>query len=290
MGYQPVSSLSFLNAQKACEHLIDNIYEFVDSINNVFPSAGYDVLASHLVLMKTSILTTKGPFIKNDDCDKFIGEFLDAFTRFNPDIEQNLQGFHNAYLEIAKFFEKNPAIGSFQLTDYGNDRVEQMIKINHASNEVLVALKNDPCNVITLYASFAIHSSKTQMSEYALLNELSNYKKLMETNSVTVSFDPIKIFSVKNSIQQKDGTFITEARAIRNLVDHHKFDLDIKSDPCTIHFKSQSGKNWNFTYDRKFIGSEFKDYLALLDAFYKCLVNILFCYQLLAVLRAKFVI
>ncbi|MGB6463555.1 MAG: hypothetical protein WBF38_04965, partial [Nitrosotalea sp.] len=141
-----------------------------------------------------------------------------------------------------------------------------------------------------LHASFAIHSSKTEMSEYAILNELANYKKIMETNSVTVSFDPIKIFSVKNSIQQKDGSFITEARAIRNLIDHHKFDLDVKSNPCTIHFKSQAGKKWNFTYDRKFTGLEFKDYLALLDVFYKCLVNLLFCYQLLQVLRAKFVI
>ncbi|MGB6462950.1 MAG: hypothetical protein WBF38_01830, partial [Nitrosotalea sp.] len=123
MGSQPVSSLSFQDAQKACEYLIDNIYEFVDSINNVFPGAGYDVLASHLVSMKASILTTKGPFLKNDDCDKFIGEFLYTFTHFNRDIEQNLQDFHNAYVEITQFFKDNPGVGTFQLTDYGNDRV-----------------------------------------------------------------------------------------------------------------------------------------------------------------------
>lgn len=290
MGAQPVSSLSFQDAQKACEHLLDIIYEFVDSINTVFPGAGYDVLASHLVSMKANILTAKGPFLKNNVCEEFIGEFLYTFTHFNPDIEQNLQDFHKAYVEITQFFKDNPGKGSFQLTDYGDDRVEQMVKINHASNEVLTSLKNDPCNVIVLYASFAIHSSKTQMSEYALLNELANYEKIMEKNSATISFDPIKIFSVKNSIQQKDGSLITEARAIRNLIDHHKFDLDVKSNPCTIHFKSQAGKNWNFTYDRKFTGLEFKDYLALLDVFYKCLVNLLFCYQLLQVLRAKFVI
>lgn len=278
MSYQSVSSLSFSDAQKACEHLIDNIYEFVDSINTVFPGAGYDVLASHLVSMKARILTTKRPFLTNDVCDEFIGEFLTTFTHFNPDIEQNLQDFHKAYVEITQFFKDNPGIGSFQLTDYGNDRVEQMVKINHASNEVLVSLKNTPCNVISLYASFSIHSSKTEMSEYALLKELSNYKKIMETNSATVSFDPIKIFSVNNPIQKRDGKFITEARAIRNLIDHHKFDLDVKSNPCSIHFKSQAGPDWEFTYDRKFTGLEFKDYLALLDAFYKCLVNLLFCY------------
>ncbi len=40
MTAQPVASLSFSDAQKACEHLIDNIYEFVDSINSVFPGKG----------------------------------------------------------------------------------------------------------------------------------------------------------------------------------------------------------------------------------------------------------
>jgi len=290
MVSQSCSSLSFSDAQKACEHLIDNIYEFIDSINTVFPGAGYDVLSSHLVNMKARILTAKGPLLTTDECENFIGEFLYTFTHFNPDIEQNLQDFHKAYVEITQFFKDNPGIGSFQLTDYGNDRVEQMVKINHASNEVLVSLKNNPCNVISLYASFSIHSSKTEMSEYALLKELSNYKKIMETNSATVSFDPIKIFSVKNPIQKQDGKFITEARAIRNLIDHHKFDLDVKSNPCSIHFKSQAGGDWEFTYDRKFTGLEFKDYLALLDVFYKCLVNLLFCYQLLQVLRAKFVI
>jgi hypothetical protein len=287
---QSVSSLSFSDAQKACEHLIDNIYEFIDSINTVFPGAGYDVLVSHLVNMKARILTAKGPLLTTGECENFIGEFLTTFTHFNPDIEQNLRDFHKAYVEITQFFKDNPGIGSFQLTDYGNDRVEQMVKINHASNKVLVSLKNNPCDIISLYASFAIHSSKTEMSEYALLKELSNYKKIMETNSATISFDPIKIFSVKNTIQKQDGKFITEARAIRNLIDHHKFDLDVKSNPCSIHFKSQAGTDWEFTYDRKFTGLEFKDYLALLDVFYKCLVNLLFCYQLLQVLRAKFVI
>lgn len=290
MTFQPVSSLSFSDAQKACEHLIDNIYEFVDSINMVFPGAGYDVLASHLVSMKAKILTTKDPFLTNDICDKFVGEFLLTFTHFHPDIKQNLQDFHKAYVEITQFFKDNPGVGSFQLTDYGNDRVEQMVKINHASNEVLISLKNDPCNVGALYASFAVHSSKTEMSEYALLKELQNYKKIMERNSATVSFDPIKIFSINNPIETQDGKFITEARAIRNLIDHHKFDLDVKSNPCLIHFKSIADDKWEFTYDRKFTGLEFKDYLALLDVFYKCLVNLLFCYQLLQVFRAKFVI
>ncbi len=240
--------------------------------------------------MKTRILTSKGPFLNRDVCENFVNEFLTTFTRFNVDIEQNLLAFHNAYVEITQFFNQNPGVGSFELTNYGNDRVEQMVKINQASNQTLTSLNKDPCNLTLIHAAFSIHSSKTEISEYSLLKELENYKKLMEQNNATVNFDPIKIFSVNKPIKQKDGSFITEARAIRNLVDHHKVDIDLKTNPCTIHFFSQVGPKWNFNYDRKFTGLEFKDYLALLDAFYKCLVNILFCYQLLQVLRAKFVI
>ena len=199
-----------------------------------------------------------------------------------------MKNFNNAYNEIANFFAANPNAGTFQLTNYGNDRITQMVKINQASNEILSALKQDPCSIITLYASFAVHSSKTELSEYALLKELQQYAKTMK-QTTQINFDPISIFSINNSIRQKNETSITESRDIRNLIDHHKYDLDLQANPCTIHFKSQEDQNWNFNYDRKFTGQEFLEYLSLLDLFYKCVVNILFCYQLLAVLRVHFV-
>jgi len=289
MTARPASSLTLEEAKQACKHLIDVIYEFVDSIDKAFPSANYNVLATHLISMKDNIQNASGPFITNDTCDKFIHEFLFSFTHINPDIDENLQEFNNAYTEIANFFASNPNAGNFQLTNYGNERVRQMVKINQASNEVLTAMKNDPCNVTSLYAAFAVHSSKTEMSEFGLLNELQNYVKIMRNNSAQVNFDPIQIFSINNAVQQNGGSFITEARAIRNLIDHHKFDLNARDNSCIIHFKSQVTPKWKFAYDREFTGDEFRDYLALLDLFYKCVVNILFCYQLLAVIRAHFV-
>lgn len=290
MAGKPAPSLTLQEGKQACKHLIDVIFEFVDSVDKIFPNAGYDVLAQHLTTMKNDVNKASGPFLTEDICNKFIHEFLYSFTHINPSLDTNLQNFNSAYVDISDFFANNPTAGSFQLTNYGNARVTQMVKINQASNEVLTALKTDPCNIVNLHASFAVHSSKTEMSEYGLLNEIKNYEKIMKDNSAQVNFDPIQIFSINNPIQQQNGTFITEARAIRNLIDHHKYDLDLKSNPCTIHFQSQAGPDWNFTYDRKFTGSEYRDYLALLDLFYKCVVNILFCYQLLAVLRAKFVI
>ena len=289
MGAQSVQSLSLGDAKKACQHLIANIYEFVDSVDKTLPGNGYDVLAKHLTTMNADVQKATGPFMTNDTCDKFIGEFLLTFTKFNPSIEQNLTDFNDAYTAIADFFTKNQSAGTFQLTDYGNDRIEQMIKINNASNEILTVLRKNPKDIVALYASFAVHSSKTEMSEYGILNELKKYEKIMKTNSAQVNFDPVKIFSIHNQIKQRDGTFGTEARTIRNLLDHHNYDLNDTGNAFIIHFESKYQENGKSVYEKTFTAIEFCNYLALLDAFYKCVVNILFCYQLLAVLRAKFV-
>lgn len=237
--------LSFEDAKKASEFLIDNIYEFVDSVDKLSPGQGYDQLAIHLITMKNTIVNSTSVFMTNETCDNFIHEFLFTLTNIHPDIQQNLQDFNDAYTEIGNFFATNSSAGNFQLTNYGDERIIQMIKINHASNDVLIAMKNDPCNLINLHASFAIHSSKTEMSEFGLLNELKGYEKIMKNNSITPNFDPVQIFSINNKIDQKDGSYITEARALRNLVDHHKYDLDMKSTPCVIHFKSTAGSGWN---------------------------------------------
>lgn len=287
MVAQSVTKLSLNDAKKASKHLIENIYEFVDSMDKLMPSSGYDVLKKHLNIMNNDIQKANGPFMKNDICNKFIHEFLYTFIHSHPKTEKNLEDLNNAYTDVADFFAKNPTAGEFQLTDYGNSRVEQMVKINRASNEILTALKNQPRNIVALYASFAVHSSKTEMSEYGIMNELKKYAQLMAKNNAQVNFDPINIFSIEKSVKQRDGNLGTEARTIRNLLDHHNYDLDLNN--FTIHFESKHQENGKPVYKRTFTSSEFLQYLSLLDLFYKSIVNILFCYQLLAVLRAKFV-
>ena len=68
-----------------------------------------------------------------------------------------------------------------------------------------------------------------KFAEFGLLNELKEYEETMKNSSVIPNFDPIEIFSINNKIIQRDGSYVTEARAIRNLIDHHKYDLDVTS-------------------------------------------------------------
>lgn len=290
MVARSTANLTWSEAQDAVDHIADIIWEFLDSIDKQFPGVGYRKLADDLVSMKTQTRQASQPFLDAASCDSFINQYLQTFTNINNSIDQNLQDFNSAYTEIANFFASNQTAGNFQLTNYGNPRIEQMVKINSASNIILPALKKNPNSIINLYASFAVHSSKTEMAEYALLKEIQNYHKIMGDNSSQVSFDPVEIFSLSSPIQDNRGNFMTEGRAIRNLIDHHKYDVTSSGSTTTIKFDSQADSSWRFTYSRTFTVPEFVDYLALLDFLYKCIVNILFTYQLLAVLRNKFVV
>jgi len=290
MVARSTADLTWVEAQDAVDHIADIIWEFVDSIDKQFPGGNYRQLADNLVSMKTQTRQANQPFLSSTDCDDFINSYLQTFTNINGSIDQNLQDFNAAYTEIANFFASHQTAGEFQLTNYGNPRIEQMVKVNSASNVILPALKQDPDSIINLYASFAVHSSKTEMAEYALLKELQNYHKLMGDNSVTPTFNPVQIFSLSTPIQDTRGNFMTEGRAIRNLIDHHKYDITSSDSTTTIKFESHIGPDWRFDYLRNFTVPEFADYLALLDFLYKCVVNILFTYQLLAVLRNKFIV
>jgi len=221
--------------------------------------------------------------------EDFYKQFIVTFTTIHPDIEQNLKNFHDAYIEISDFFGNNPTAGDFKFLDFQNDRVKQMMKITQISNKVFQALQTNSDDVIAICALFALHSSKTEMAEYALLKELKDYAQLMQRNNETLNFDPVQIFSVNNQIPSQRYGNITESRAIRNLLDHHKYDLEFNSNPLTIDFQSTAGADWDFTYNRKFTGEEFRDWAASIDLMYKCMVNILWCNLLLAVLRSHFV-
>jgi len=286
-----VNLLTFSEAKTVSVELMKNIREFVHSMNVLMNGSGYDVLESHLDQMINAVNNASGKFLPNQDCDNFLNEFLITFTHIHPKLDQNVQSFFNAYVEIANFFVANPNAGNFQLANYAAERIEQMVKINEASNVILPALKKNPCDIIPLYASFAIHSSKTEISEYGILEELQKYVEIMKTNSTTPTFDPVEVFSITGKIEQRNGSFGTEARTIRNMFDHHNYDLILQGGSYEIHFKSKAVKSDGTPlYEKIFTVSEFFEYLSLLDLFYKTIVNVLFCYQLTAVLRTHFVV
>lgn len=289
LAHRLIISLPFSDAQSAAVNLIDNIYELINDISTIRVGQGYDVLAKQLLQMKSEIQSATGPFLDKSVAEMFYKQFIITFTNIHPDITQNLKDFHEAFIDINDFFGKYPTSGDFKLLNFQNERVKQMMKITQISNKVFQALKTDSNNVISICALFAMHSSKTEMAEYALLKELKNYAQLMKKNKETPKFDPVKIFSVNNQISSQRHGYITEARAIRNLLDHHKYDLHFDSTPLTISFQSQAGSDWDFSYNRTFTGEEFRNWAATIDLMYKCMVNMLWCNLLLAVFRAHFV-
>jgi hypothetical protein len=98
LGYKFAKDLTLNEAKKGADHIIGIIYEFVSSIEKVFPGSGYGNLANGLTKINYNIQNCKGPFLTNDEADYYVNPLLETFTRMHANIEGNLKKvFPSAY-------------------------------------------------------------------------------------------------------------------------------------------------------------------------------------------------
>lgn len=298
MGGKLAKDLTLDEAKDAVKNIIGIINEFLDSVEKVIPDQGYGRLASKLNELNSSIQSSTGPFLDDKTANTVIDWLLQTFTKIHPNIEKNLQDLFDAENEIAVFLDQHKDAFEHELLNFKPEIVDKMRDVTMYTNEILPKLKQNNYSDLTgINALLMNHSSRVETVVKAFLEELTKYRdKINEYSrnnniSYTTKFDPVKIMGIRGIVSRKDvtGKYYTEATAIRHLIDHHHFRIN--QNPCTIHFKSpDNDPKWTFDYDKTFTCEDFFNFVAEIDTFCKAAVNLLFTFQLLGVLRQKFVV
>ncbi|MGI0046646.1 MAG: hypothetical protein ACREBB_05600 [Nitrosotalea sp.] len=298
MVYKHPSTFTLSESKLAVERIIGVINTFLLDIEKNIPHQGYGVLAQHLTDLNDNIQKSNGKFLPTATANKIIDELIITFTTMHPSLEPHLKSFFDAQIEIMNFLEKYSVPMDYKLLDFDDVAIKKMVDGTSYANMIFVANKQKNfSDMVALHALFFIHSSKIATTEEPMMEELANYKNIINKYAndkqikYSISFDPVKIFGIGNLISRKNtGKFYTEAKAMRHLLDHHHFTLENNSGVEYIHFQSPNSANWQFNYDRKMKCEEFYNFVILVDLFYKTIVNLLFTLQLTAVLRACFVL
>jgi len=295
MGYKVAKDLSLEEAKQAVQHIISVPKDFLDSIEKVFPNKGYGKLSGTLQNLQNDVQKCDNQFLTENKINWYINQMLETFTAINPNIEKNLKDLFEAYKEISDFLYKNNTGIDFKLLDFEHEKIEKMRDNVFDSNSALYSLKqSDYKDRTSLRALFSTFSSIIETSEKLFLEELINYKNRINQFSnnnnlnYTFPFDPVTIFGVGGTIQRNDGKFYTKQRALRHLIDHHHFKINIENDEITIRFDSPNEPSWKFQFDETFSVEEFFNYVANVDLFYKSAVSLMFTLMLNAVLRQCF--
>lgn len=282
-----VTDITFDEAKKVVVDVIDLILEFTISAATAVPNVGFEYASKELKILQQQIRDCSGPFLDESVADAYIQTPYGLVLNWQPIISEQLNQFNQAHIAIADFNVKNPGLIEYELLDICESRRKQIIRINEISNYIFSQIKSDPNNKSHIFAFFFNHILKTQETEYSFIDLIEKTLDKIKLHDTSMNFNVQAIFSVVSPILTKNNKYITDGRAIRDLLAHNQFELTFDNVTWKIHLKSP--ENWNFTFDREFTAQGFIEFESLTDLLYKSTFIIVCLVMLNNILKNRFV-
>lgn len=283
-----VTELSFAEAKKGGMNIIDLILEFTTSAQKVAPGQGFEKITKDLKILKDQIHTCERPFLDHTVADSYVGLSLDQVMNWYEPIKSQLKKFYDAHMMIADFASKNPEVIDYDLLNICESRREQIIQVNEISNDIIPKAKSNKNDKSSIYALFFNHILKTESTEYAFIDALAEFVKTIRKHDPTVNINIREIFSVENAIPYTDSSgFITDGRAIRNLLGHNRFNLISNDTTWSIHFKNPYDQT--FAFHKTYTADQFIEFISVTDLLYKSTFTIICLIILNGIIKNHFV-
>jgi len=282
-----VTDITFNEAKKVVFDVIDLILEFTISAATAVPNVGFEKATKELRTLQQQIHDCDRPFLDESVADAYVQIPYALILNWQPIISKQLNQFNQAHITIADFTVRNPGIIEYELLGIDASRRKQIIKINEISNYIFSLIKSDPNNKSHIFAFFFSHIMKTQETEYAFIDLIQGTLDKINRHDSSINFNIPAIFSVNDPILTRNKKYITDGRAIRDLLAHNQFELIFDNGTWKIHF--QSPPNWNFEYDVEFTAQEFIQFESLTDLLYKSTFIVVCLVMLNNIVKNRFV-
>lgn len=193
------------------------------------------------------------------EVDVYFEELIRRIIALNPRISRQLRFFFDAHIELTDISHNSGQ--PYDPLEIMNQYRERIEKIDKRYYRVQERFKENPSDEANTLAMLYMHILRTESVEYATRAQFEN---LLKNFGLISKYDSKEIFSVNGKVKL-NGSWKTDARAIRDCLAHDKYTINLEGE-WRIEFKNVENGN---DFYLAFTSDEFLRYLQTTGLLYK---------------------
>ncbi len=248
------------HAEAVALSTLDTVRGFAHNLYEKRPDFHLNTAIMELDVLDQRLRGLSSPLRNQLEVDEHFAVVTQEIVNFSPAISTQLNEFWDAHLEIASLAESSD--NAYGIMKYADDNQKKILDIDKRYTNVTNRVNKDPNDEITIYGLFYLHILKTEVIEYAYIEQ---FKELLRDFNLSKRYDAEEIFSATSKIS-KGKVWKTEARAMRDCITHNKYELQIDDSSWNILFDNQED---GYNYVKTFSRNEFLQFENETDLLYR---------------------
>jgi hypothetical protein len=283
MTVKKQTDFTFDEAKKVAIHHLSEVANFMENLNNMFPSKVPLLWAIHLRTIEAKVNQSSNPCLIEKEIE-LIQDLAKSLIHGNPDAVQQLTQFWNLHVEVLQIVSANPKTYDNVPENILNKNASRIAKGDALAEKLVLEAKNNPSTFTSPVTLLLAHVVRTETVEYAFWKHLTN---IVERFGLT-NYNVALICSVYGAVNKynkrtKQYELRSDVRAIRDSIAHGHFLIRKSANSYEIEFDNE-----DYPFHKVFSTKEFYKFFDLHTILWKTQFTLLFIIELLPILTTHF--
>ncbi len=275
-----MESFSHPKLEKLLSSMINDTLKFGEFILDQNPHHYGTVLISGIKEIQGFLEKDEMPFLEKNMLDDLEFRLIAFYAGWNEKIENQAIDFYDAYKKIEEKSKKPIFSRDDHPFKIVMENIETYHKADKTIHDIIQKYELKLVDEIEFYSMFFAILILAESVEYYFLNDLNRLLKKFKINNVDLN----EIFSLTKKWRNRDGSFQSDIRVMRNAISH--FNFNIEYDEKDVNFIITFYPNPQEKEEtRVFKGNEIIDFLGNYRYLMETFEHILFIMIIFALLR-----